>query len=150
MSRTYANILLHVVWSTRNRAAWITANLEPRLYGYLRNAFENQQAKVMAMNGMPDHVHVLVSIKPTSDFSELMRNVKTASSKWLRANFQEFRDFAWQDGYGAFSVGLSTVKNVQNYIANQKQHHSSQTYQEEFLNFLKAHEIPYDERFVFG
>ena len=149
MAHTYSSMLFHVVWSTLKRQPLITEALKFRLHGYIRRVIEDREAKLVVINGMPDHVHALIGIKPTMALATLMRDIKTTSSKWVRLNFPEQRDFSWQDGYGAFSVGLSALPIVKNYILNQEQHHSKKTFENEFIDFLRAHQMTYEERYVF-
>src|SRR5438445_12893123 len=140
MAHTYSSILLHTVWSTKSRLPLITSDLKHRLYGYIRDIAEDQDVKIIIINGMPDHVHALMNVKPSICISDVMRAIKTSSSKWVRMTFPEKMTFGWQEGYGAFSVGLTTLPSVKTYIQNQEEHHKHKTFEDEFLKFLELHQ----------
>ena len=148
MTHTYSSMLFHVVWSTKQRQHFIFPEIKNRLYGYIRQIAKDQKATIIVMNGMPEHIHLLLSIKPNMCLAKLICQIKTTSSKWMRTSFKENMEFGWQDGYAAFSIGLSTLSAVKNYIQNQEEHHKKQSFEEEFLLFLKAHSIEYDPKFV--
>ncbi|MBS0654781.1 MAG: IS200/IS605 family transposase [Verrucomicrobia bacterium] len=148
MAHSYSSMLFHLVWSTKERCPLILPEIKNRLYGYIRQIANDEDSKIIAMNGMPDHIHILLGIKPSMNLSDLIRQIKTTSSKWVQKTFPEKGKFGWQDGYGAFSVGMSTVQAVKRYIQNQEEHHLKQPFQEEFIGFLDAHGISYDPRFV--
>ncbi len=148
MAHTYSSMLFHVVWSTKQRQPLILPEIKNRLYGYIRKVANDQKATIIVMNGMPDHIHVLLGIKPTMCLADVLCHIKTTSSKWMQKTFPESLKFGWQGGYGAFSVGLTTLSAVKGYIQNQEEHHQKQTYEEEFINFLKVHGMEYDQRFV--
>lgn len=146
MPQSYTDLLNHFVFSTRNRAAQITEELREGLYAYVGGICRNLDCDLIAVGGMPDHVHLLVLRHPIVAEAEVMRVVKTNSSKWVHE--QGAAEFAWQSGYGAFSVSRSSVERVSRYIANQAAHHKEMTYKEEFLAFLKRHGVKYDERYI--
>ena len=148
MAHTYSNLLFHVVWSTKQRQPLILPKIKNRLYGYIREVANDQKVTIIIMDGMPDHIHVLLGIKPNMCLADVLCHFKTTSSKWMQKTFPESSKFGWQGGYGAFSVGLTTLPAVKSYIQNQEEHHQKQTYEEEFINFLEAHGIKYDPRFV--
>lgn len=104
--------------------------------------------KALAIGGVEDHVHMLLSMPSTMDVAKAMQLIKGGSSQWIHDTFTEYHDFAWQAGYGAFSIGVSQTDDTTRYIDNQKQHHRKRTYQDEFLAFLKKHEIEYDPRYI--
>lgn len=99
---------------------------------------------------MPDHIHILIELSLLDKFSHFIRDLKASSSQWIHKNFPNLYDFAWQEGYGSFSVSFSNLQSVKKYIQNQEQHHATMTYDDEYLKFLKRHRIEYDERFVLG
>jgi len=150
MAHTYSSLLFHLIWSTREREPMITADFKPRLYAYMETLFEDEGAHVVIMNGMPDHVHILVHTKPSILLSTLVRKVKGASCRWTHQNISELEHFGWQDGYGAFSVGYSNKEAVYRYIQNQEEHHRQSTYDAEFTRLLEMQKIQYDPRFVLG
>jgi putative transposase len=148
MTHTYSSMLFHVVWSTKQRQSLILPEVKNRLYGYIRQVANDQQATIMIMNGMPDHIHILLGMKPNMGLSDLLCQIKTTSSKWMQKTFQDHPKFGWQEGYAAFSVGLSTLPTVKGYIQKQEEHHKKHTFKEEYIGFLEAHSIKYDSRFV--
>jgi REP element-mobilizing transposase RayT len=148
MSHTYANLLAHVVFSTRSRAALIGAELEPHLHAYLGGIVRELDACAMEIGGTCDHVHILMRVPAAAALSDILRVLKTNSSRWVHEPWPERRAFAWQAGYGAFSVSQSQVAEVRGYIRGQPEHHRHMTFQEEFITFLRKHGIDYDERYV--
>jgi len=150
MSHTYSNLLSHVVFSTKDRRPLIDAELKPRLLGYLNGIVSESGGKVVSLNAMPDHLHMLWELPPTSSLSDSMRVLKTNSSRWVRETWGSQKPFAWQTGYGAFSVSRSQVPGVAKYIEGQESHHRRRTFQEEFVELLVKHGIDYDRKYVFG
>ena len=104
----------------------------------------------MEIGGMPDHIHMLLELSLLDKFSHLIRDLKSCSSLWIHQTFPQKKEFAWQEGFGSFSVSFSAIEKIKEYIRNQEQHHESQTFDQEYLKLLKCHNIPYDERFVLG
>ncbi len=150
MSHTYTYLVTHVVFSTKDRLPMISADLKPRLFPYMNGIIGNIEGKALAIGGMPDHVHLLLSLPPTVSIAETMRVLKANSSKWLHENEPKQSKFGWQTGYAAFSVSRSGVEDVARYIENQEEHHRKFPFQEELLALLKKHEIEYDERYIWG
>jgi len=148
MSRTYTHLVTHLVFSTKNRENLITADMKPELHAYLGGLTRELKGKAYIVNGMPDHIHMLVSLPPVVSISEALRFIKANSSGWIHEKWPQHSSFAWQLGYGAFSVSKSTISTVVKYIQNQEQHHRKLTYKEEFVDFLRVHEIEYDERYI--
>lgn len=138
----------HLVWSTAYREPMIQPEWETRLWGYLGKLLESRKGQLLAANGMPDHIHLYTILPSTSALAALVNALKANSSRWIHETFKE-QQFAWQSGYGAFSVSISRDAEVREYVLNQKMHHRQQSYQEEYLAFLKRHEIAYDPRYVF-
>ena len=126
----------------------IAEEMHARLFEYIGGIVRSERGKLVAAGGMPDHVHLLVSAPKDKSASDMMRDVKTNSSAWVHTTFGNHADFAWQAGYGAFSVGYSNLDVVKRYIANQKRHHRKRTYQEEFVEFLSRYDIEYDEKYL--
>lgn len=150
MSHTYSTIYYHVIHSTRDRTEWIGPELEPPLFAYVSAVIESEGGKLLEAGAMPDHVHWLVSGAPKVAVSDLVRSVKANSSRWIHETFPTLGDFAWQSGYGVFSVSESGLDRVRRYIRGQKEHHRKMTFKEEYIAFLKRHQIEYDERYVWG
>ncbi|HTU41075.1 MAG TPA: IS200/IS605 family transposase [Candidatus Aquilonibacter sp.] len=146
MSHTCGNILLHVIFSTRCREPLIKSDFRDDLHAYLGGIIRELNGTALAINGVPDHVHMLVRVRPVHSASEIARVVKTNSSRWVHEKWS--RNFAWQTGYGVFSVSESSVGAVTRYIAGQEEHHKKHTFQEEFVAFLKKNHVAYDERYV--
>ncbi len=146
MAQTVTNLLTHIIFSTKDRMPLVFPEFRPNLHAYLGGIIRELGGRARMINGTADHVHVLAGLPPTLAIAEVLRVVKTNSSRWVRE--EKTRRFGWQAGYGAFSVSESKAAEVIRYIANQEQHHRKRTFQEEFLAFLKEHNIDYDERYI--
>ena len=144
MAHTFSNLLTHIIFSTRERTAYIDAELRPELFAYMGGIIRELKGRAFAINGTADHVHMLVSLPPAVSISEAMRVLKASSSKWVHEKWPNRKSFSWQTGYGAFSVSRSNVPGVVKYINSQERHHQRITFQEEFAAFLKKHGIEYD------
>jgi len=149
MPHTFVNSLHHCVFSTKERRPLITSKLQPRLFQYIGGIARENKIKLLAAGGVDDHIHLLISMPPTINISKAMQLIKGGSSKWLHETFPEHRLFEWQQGYGAFSIGVGDVERTINYINNQGEHHRKMDFKTEFRAFLKKHGIEYDERFIF-
>jgi putative transposase len=123
--------------------------MKPELYAYMGGTLKEKDCVLSAAGGMPDHVHLLVSLHRDVSVAEAVRTVKANSSRWIHQTYSGLPGFAWQEGYGAFNVSYSNIDAVKGYLANQEEHHRTRTFQEEYVAFLKKHRIPYDERYVF-
>jgi REP-associated tyrosine transposase len=148
MPQSLVSLTNHIVFSTKNREPFIDAELAPRLYGYVGGIVSNTKSVLLASGGVEDHIHLLVSLSRTISIADFIRIVKTNSSLWVHETFPDRSRFAWQSGYGAFSVSKRIVAQVKGYIANQKEHHKKETFKEEYLRFLKEHVLEYDERYL--
>jgi REP element-mobilizing transposase RayT len=148
MAHTFTHLRYHVVFSTKNRSPFLDAELRDRLFPYLGGIVRELDGTALAIGGMPDHVHVLLSLPPTLALADVLRVVKTNASRWVHESWPERRAFAWQTGYGAFAVSRSNEAAVVHYIANQEEHHRRISFQEEFLALLKKHGISYDPRYL--
>jgi len=148
MSRTFTNLLTHLVFSTKDREPLIVPDLKPELYAYLGGLTRELKGKAYGINGTDDHIHMLISLPPVVSISDALRFLKSNSSGWVHDKWPRRRSFAWQLGYGAFSVSKSNVPEVLKYIRNQETHHRRVTFKEEFVDFLIKHEIKYDERYI--
>jgi putative transposase len=149
MSHTYINQFHHCVFSTKQRRPVITPTLQSRLFSYMGGITRKNKIKLISAGGVDDHVHLLISMPATIDLAKALQLIKGVSSKWIHENFAEHRFFEWQEGYGAFSIGVSDFKRTVRYIENQPEHHKKMGFKTEFLAFLRNHEIEYDERYVF-
>ncbi len=148
MPQSLSSVLIHLVFSTKNREPALTEAIEKELHPYMATIFRALKSPSLAIDGTTDHVHILFSLGRVIKTAELVEEVKTASSKWIKTKGPEFRGFHWQKGYGAFSIGQSQVLILKRYIARQKLHHQRITFQDEYRSFLKAYGIDYDERYV--
>ncbi len=149
MANTYTQIHIQFVFAVRFREAVIHSSWKDELYRYMTGIVQNNKHKLIAINGMPDHIHILIGMRPTQSISDLMQDIKGSSSKWINQKGFIKGKFEWQEGYGAFSYGKSQVKDVIAYIENQEQHHSKKTFRDEYLDFLKKFDVEYDEQYIF-
>jgi REP element-mobilizing transposase RayT len=150
MGQSLTCLNFHLIFSIRNRANLLISDMQGRLYNYLGGILREKQGKLLAAGGMRDHVHLLVSTHPPVCISDLLRDVKAASSRWIHETFPPMAGFAWQDGYGAFSVSYSGVEAVRGYITQQAEHHKVLSFQEELLRFLEKHGVEYDPRYIWS
>ena len=149
MPGTFSQILFHVVYSTRHREPWISPEWAGRLYEYVGGIIREEKGVLYDMGGMEDHVHMQLRWRTDRAVSDLMRVVKAKSSKWIHETIPNTSAFAWQEGYGIFSVSSSQKEAVSKYIARQREHHAGEDYKSEYLKLLRAHGIEFDERHVF-
>ena len=150
MARSFHQNYVHIVFSTKDRRPLITAEFEERLYSYLGGIVREMSGSLIKGNGTADHVHLLVKSSKSVSDAEFMRILKANSSKWVKSIGATTRNFAWQEGYGWFSVSRSNLGTVERYIERQKEHHRERSFKEEFVKLLEAHEVEYDERFVWS
>jgi putative transposase len=150
MAQTLVSLLVHIIFSTKNRERIITPEVEPELFAYMGGILKNHESRLLDAGGTADHVHLLVSQSKNVSLSSLLKDIKKDSSSWIKTKGSQFRNFHWQDGYGAFSIGKSDVPELKKYIAGQKEHHRKQTFQEELIEFLKEYGIVYDERYLWN
>ena len=150
MPHTYTYLVTHIVFSTKDRLPMITSDMKPRLWAYMNGIISNIGGKAVAINGMADHVHLLVLLPPTIGIAEALRALKANSSKWIHENWQEQSKFAWQSGYAAFSVSRSNIEDIVRYIDNQEEHHRKLSYQDELLALLNKHGVEYDDRYIWS
>lgn len=149
MPQSLANVLLHVVFSTKNRTPFLnTPELRGTMTGYLIGTLQNIDCPSLILGVVEDHVHILCNLGRTITIAKLVEELKTNSSARIKVEDTTVRDFYWQNGYGAFSVSQSNVEAVKNYIANQDEHHHKVTFQEEYRRFLERHGLEWDERYV--
>jgi REP element-mobilizing transposase RayT len=148
MGQSLVKNYVHIVFSTKHRQSLILPSIETELFSYLGGICNNLECHVLKVGGYKDHIHVLCMLSKKIALMKLVEQLKSNSSKWIKTKGNEFKNFYWQDGYGAFSVRPSEVEIVINYIANQKEHHSKKTFQDEYKAVLKKYEVSYDERYV--
>lgn len=149
MSNTYTQIHIHFVFAVKFRDAVITDVWKTDLYKYIAGIIKNNGHKLIAIGGMPDHIHLLIGVRPNQSISELLKFIKGDSSRWINKNNFVKRRFEWQAGFGAFSYSKSHLKEVIRYIENQEIHHKKRSFREEYLEFLQKYEIDFDIRYIF-
>jgi putative transposase len=148
MGQSLVKNYLHIVFSTKHRQHLIHEPVEDELYAYIGGTCKNLECHPIKIGGYTDHVHILCMLSKKIALMKLLEEVKSHSSKWMKTKGDDLKNFYWQDGYGAFSVNPSEVDKVISYIANQKEHHSKKTFQDEYRAFLKKYQVDYDERYV--
>jgi putative transposase len=148
MPQSLSSILIHLVFSTKNRESYITTEIEPELHAYIATVFRECHSPALIINGTANHLHTLFTLSRTITVAELVEELKKRSSKWAKTKGGVHRTFQWQAGYGAFSVSQSNVAAVKKYIAEQKEHHRRKTFEEEYRSFLEKYGVAYDERYV--
>ena len=145
MPQSFVSLNCHVVFSTKSRLPMINSDLAERLYGYIGGVVRNEGGSLTAAGGIPNHVHLLVSMPKTTSVADMVRSIKSNASRWIHDTFPGLDKFAWQTGYGAFAVSHSNVDAVKRYIADQEEHHRVMSFKEEFIALLKRHNIDFDE-----
>jgi len=145
---SYVSSYFHCVFSTKERRKLITPSLQERIWPFLGGIARQNDMKAIIIGGTDDHIHMLLSLPSTMPVAKAMQLIKGGSSKWIHETFPEQRLFAWQEEYGAFSVSVSQLDTITDYIRNQPEHHRARSFQEEFLALLKKHHIKYDNRYL--
>jgi REP element-mobilizing transposase RayT len=148
MPQSLANLLVHLTFSTKHRQPTLKPAFQQPLCGYMIGILKNIGSPSLEVNCVEDHAHILFLLSKTRSLSEVVEDVKTGSSKWLKTQDARLKDFHWQAGYGAFSVSQSSVASVCEYIVNQQEHHRRTSFQDEFRAFLTRHGVEFDERYV--
>ena len=148
MANTYTSLHYHFVFSTKNRECWITPEIETRVWSYLGGIAKEQKMKPIQIGGIDDHIHLLLGALPTLSPSKIAQLMKGGSSGWIHETFPDMSAFAWQDGYGAFTVSRSQVEHVVRYIRSQKEHHAKQDFKTEYVELLDRHEVEYEEQYL--
>ena len=149
MANTYTQIHIHFVFAVKFRESIISSSWKDELYKYITGIVQNNNHKLIIINGMPDHVHLLIGIRPNQTISDLIKDIKSNSSKWINEKKFLKHKFEWQEGYGAFSYSKSQICDVIKYINEQEKHHQKRTFKEEYLEFLQRFEISFDEKYIF-
>lgn len=149
MANTYSQLYFHIVFAVKGRGNLISSTWNEELYKYITGIVINKNQKLIAINGMPDHVHILIGMKPDGNLSELVRDIKANSSKFINEKKWIVGKFEWQQGFGAFTLGHSQLAAIINYIKSQEEHHKTKTFKEEYLDFLKRYDIDYKAEHLF-
>ncbi len=148
MPQSLSMVIVHLIFSTKDRFPCIAPSIRPHLHAYLATVARNSKCEAYRVDGRGDHVHLAVRLSRTMTISELVEELKTSSSKWIKTQQPELRQFSWQRGYGAFSVSPNELEALEAYIEKQEEHHRVRTFQEEYLALLKEYGVQYDERYV--
>jgi putative transposase len=148
MSQSLAKNLVHLIYSTKNRAACLNDDVRPKLFAYQAGIFKVLESPAIVLGGEADHVHALFVLSKNHALEKVIEEVKKGSSKWIKTQDRNFTGFHWQNGYGAFSVSQSHVAKLRRYIEGQPEHHRKVSFQDEFRTFLQRYGIEYDERYV--
>jgi REP element-mobilizing transposase RayT len=148
MPQSLANVLVHIVFSTKNHSPFLSPAIRNELFPYIATVCTGCKSHAHKIGGVEDHIHVVCSLSRTITIAALIEEIKTNSSKWIKTKGREFQRFGWQNGYGAFSIGQSQLDSVKRYIESQPEHHKKMTFQEEFREFLRRYQIEHDERYV--
>jgi len=148
MPQSLSKVILQIVFSTKNREPWLEPDVRPRMHAYLATVCRDLGAELVRVGGGADHVHIVTTLPRTVSQAEFIERMKKTSSKWIKALDARYRGFFWQRGYGAFSVSLSQLDTVLDYVKAQQQHHRTRTFQEEYRELLRKHGIDFDERYV--
>jgi REP element-mobilizing transposase RayT len=149
-SGTFSQIYIQIVFAVKGRQSLIQTTWEDELYKYITGIVQNKGQKMLAINSMPDHIHILIGMKPNCNLSDLVREIKKSSNTFIRENKFTSHNFQWQTGYGAFSYSHSALDNVIGYIENQKEHHKKRTFKEEYIEFLNKYEVDYKPEYLFN
>lgn len=148
MAQSLVKNYIHLVFSTKHRYPFIDETIENELFNYLGGVFKNLECQPIIVGGSADHVHILCLLSRKITLAKLLEEVKSHSSKWIKTKGENYKNFYWQDGYGAFSVNPKEVAVVIKYISNQREHHIKKTFHREFLQFLEEYKVEYDERYL--
>jgi putative transposase len=148
MPQSLSQVLIHIVFSTKNRVPMIASEIDTELYAYLGQICNNRKCPSILINGIANHVHILCGLSRTLTIADLVEEIKTGSSKWLKTRLPHLLQFSWQNGYGVFSVDWRNAEAVKSYIAGQKEHHARVTFEEEYRKLLRDLGVAFDERYV--
>jgi putative transposase len=148
MPQSLSKVILHIIFSTKDREPWLESNVRPRMHGYLATIGLDLGADRVHVGGIADHVHIITTLPRTLSQAQLIEQIKKVSSKWIKTLNARYRGFFWQRGYGAFSVSPSQLEAMLRYVAAQKEHHRTRTFQEEYRELLRRRGVNFDERYV--
>ncbi|MGI8542875.1 MAG: IS200/IS605 family transposase [Aridibacter sp.] len=149
MANTYSQIYIQIVFAVYGRENLIKSEWKDELYKYITGIVKNKKQKLLAINGVADHIHILLNIKPNIALSDLVRDIKANSSRFINEKKYIKGKFSWQEGFGAFSYSISQLDDVIKYIENQAEHHEETSFKDEYLRYLKRFEVEFDEKYVF-
>ena len=149
MANTYSQLYFHILFAVKGRTNIISKNWQDELYKYISGIVTNKGQKMMIINGMPNHIHLLLGSMPNCNLSDLVRDIKANSPKWVNEKRLVKGKFEWQVGFGAFSIGQSQIPKIVDYIKRQEEHHPTKTFREEYIGFLKIYGIGFKEEYIF-
>jgi REP element-mobilizing transposase RayT len=149
MSSTFSQIYIQIVFAVKGRASLIHASWEEELYKYITGIVQNKDQKMLAINGMSDHIHILIGMKPSCCLSDLVREIKKSSNEFIKEKKFTKMNFQWQGGFGAFSYSQKELENVISYVKNQKEHHKKKSFKKEYINFLNRFQIEFKDEYLF-
>lgn len=149
MGNTYTQLYIHIIIVVKGRGNQISKEYRTELYKYITGTVQNKHNKMISINGVSNHIHLLISINPKQSISDLVKDIKLSSSEFINSKNWLKGKFYWQEGFGAFSVSKSKIKDIITYIENQEEHHKKISFRDEFIKFLKKYEIDYDEKYIF-
>lgn len=149
MANTFTQLYIQLVFAVKYRQSLIHESWENELYKYITGIIQNKESKMLSVNGMPDHVHIFLGYNPKIAIPELVKSIKVGTNKWINDHRFTRGNFAWQDGYGAFSYGKSQLNYVCLYVQNQKNHHKKKTFREEYTSLLRLFDVEFDEKYLF-
>jgi REP element-mobilizing transposase RayT len=148
MASTLSNLVYHIIFSTKGREPMIVPEIRDELHRYIGGIIKGESGVLLQIGGMPDHIHMVIKLKPIHSLSEIMRKVKGSSSKWINEQNRIAGGFAWQEGYGAFTVSESQISVVLQYVKEQQNHHRNRSFKDEFIRVLQRHRVEYEERYL--
>ena len=148
MPQSLSRVILHIVFSTKNREPWLSSDIRPRIHAYLATVCRDIGSDAPEVGGVADHVHIVATIPRTVSQAEMIEKIKKSSSKWIKGIDTRYRGFFWQRGYSAFSVSLSQLNAVLQYVRTQEEHHRTRTFQEEYRELVRKHGVEFDEKYV--
>ncbi len=148
MPQSLSKVIVHIIFSTKNREPWLVSNVRPRVHAYVATICRDLGAELVRVGGVADHVHIVTTLPRTVTQAQSIERIKKTSSKWIKALDARYRGFFWQRGYGAFSVSPSQLDAVLHYVETQDEHHRTRTFQEEYRELLHRHGVEFDERYV--
>jgi putative transposase len=148
MPQSLSRVVVHIIFSTKDREPWIDLDVRPRMHAYLATICRDLGAEVVRVGGVADHVHIVTTLPRTVSQAQLIEEIKKASSKWIKTLDARYREFFWQRGYGAFSVSPSQLEVVLEYVDTQQEHHRTRTFQEEYRELLRRHGVDFDKRYI--
>ena len=148
MAQSLSKVVLHIIFSTKDRESWLDSDVRPRMHAYLAAVCRDLGAQLVRVGGVADHVHIVTTLPRTLSQAQMIERIKKVSSKWIKTLDARYRGFFWQRGYGAFSVSPSQLEAVLEYVDTQQEHHRTRTFQEEYRELLHKHGLDFDERYV--